>query len=323
MTRSAWSSGYVVLDVVQANGDLWHEAGGTAANVAGNLAYLGWESGLLGRIGRDHAGRVVSARLQEANVDVSHLWLDPDTTTPIVRHEVLSGSHRYRFGCRSCGRGNAIFRPLPASYRLDEAPPAAVFFFDRPSVANVSIAESFSRAGALVVYEPSTRATLDRHSRACNAACVVKYSEERALHLRGRLPSRSDGQLWIITRGSEGTTVLLDDINMEIRAPSVSPIDAGGAGDWMTAGLIHRLAGRFSGADKRSLVDAVEWSQALAAISTTVPGARSLAKAIPRHRLADRVRSTRRGVQSRLDFTPAELRGRQRCSGCGLTLASR
>jgi len=43
-------------------------AGGTAGNVAANLAYFGWKARIAGLIGRDDAGRIASHDLSDGSV---------------------------------------------------------------------------------------------------------------------------------------------------------------------------------------------------------------------------------------------------------------
>lgn len=309
------SAGYAVLDVVKAQEATWHDAGGTAANVAANLAYLGWSSAIVARIGSDAAGRIVRERLETANVDVTGLQLDDAVETPIVRHEVLATRHRYQFGCPICGRGAAVHRPLDQDHSVDLAD---VYFFDRPSRINLLLAERHKASGRRVVYEPSTRATLEAHGRACSVASIVKYSSQRGSQLEGRLPARSVGQMRIVTHGAEGCDVCFDDLIRHISAFDVSTIDAGGAGDWMTAGLIHRLCSPNVRWDAACIAEAIEWSQALAALSTLAPGARSMALAVPRRRLAERIRAIRLGKPIRIVFDSQALSDDVHCKGCGL-----
>ncbi|MHB1490837.1 MAG: PfkB family carbohydrate kinase, partial [Cellulomonas sp.] len=53
------SVGYLVLDVVTTTHVVGRSAGGTAGNVAADLAWLGQRAGLLARIGDDDAGELL------------------------------------------------------------------------------------------------------------------------------------------------------------------------------------------------------------------------------------------------------------------------
>jgi D-glycero-beta-D-manno-heptose-7-phosphate kinase len=69
---------------------LEHRLGG-AANTAANLTSLGVRTRVLGLAGDDEAGRNVKSILQERGVDVTHLRLAKDVTTP-VKMRVLAGA---------------------------------------------------------------------------------------------------------------------------------------------------------------------------------------------------------------------------------------
>ena len=62
MSRTALCGGYVVLDLVRTNEGVRRTAGGTAANVASILSFLGWKTSVFGRIGQDEAGKLVKDR---------------------------------------------------------------------------------------------------------------------------------------------------------------------------------------------------------------------------------------------------------------------
>ena len=95
---SVLSSGLVALDVIRAPKGTCLRAGGTAANVAAILSFLGWRSAIIGRIGDDDAGPLVERDLRAAGVDTSHVDLSKEVGTPLVVHEIHETGHRFRCG---------------------------------------------------------------------------------------------------------------------------------------------------------------------------------------------------------------------------------
>lgn len=318
MTRRVIAAGYTVLDVVSADGCRWHAAGGTAANIAANLAYLGWQSRIAARIGTDTAGQAVHDNLVESGVDVSLLMMDPATATPIVHHIVGESDHKYRFGCRECGRGAATHRPLPPTDATKHPELADIFVFDRPSVANLQVAEAHARGLKLVLYEPSTRATPERHRRACATAKIIKYSSQRRAVVGPSLPEVKPDQLLIVTHGAGGSEFRLGRRTYDLPAAKVAARDSGGAGDWMTAGLIHLLPRDGNDLHPAQVGEALAWAQTLAALSTMLPGARTLAAAASRASTLARVRRLTNLSTPRFDYEPQNLNGSGRCAGCSL-----
>lgn len=161
---------------------LGHSAGGTAGNVAANLAYFGWDAAAVALHGDDPAGDHLRADLTRAGVSSRGLLRRPDYTTPLVIHEVAKGKHRFRFGCHECGRKFAQFRAIPndAAERLvadDHLPD--VLFLDRVSAAALILAERVRDGGGLVVFEPSMPGDRPRFRRLVEIAHLVKFSADR------------------------------------------------------------------------------------------------------------------------------------------------
>jgi fructokinase len=273
------AAGYAPLDIVQYQGRRWYAAGGTAGNVAAILGFLGWDSSLVADYGDDAAARRITHDLQTANVSLQYVRLDPAATTPRLVHDIDHTGHRYRFRCPDCSRSFPMSRPLTlarARAIIDLAPSADVFFFDRCNAGTLLLAEHFASRGSLVVFEPSRAARPDWNRRALMAANIVKSASDRDTGLANATPRAK--QSWVLTGGASGVTYRYGP-NLASHAPAFSypVVDAAGAGDWATAGLIHALAGQIP-TRKTDLTDALHWAQALAAISCGSPGARGLAR---------------------------------------------
>jgi fructokinase len=273
------AAGYAALDTILYNGRLAHRAGGTAANVAAILAWLGWETRLAAQIGDDTAGRRLAADLKQAGVEVCHVIRQADARTPQIIHEVWEGRHRFLLECPECGRKFARSRPLSisnASTLLEAIDEADVYFFDRANAGTLALAENFNRRGALIVFEPSIAGRTELTSRAIELATIVKISEDRLGILGDDLLWSSRNQIQIVTRGSRGAIVRRGQkVIRETAAFPVRVVDPGGAGDWTTAGVLFGLKGcnRFS---TENLIEALRFGQALAALNCEWPGARSL-----------------------------------------------
>jgi fructokinase len=322
--RSILASGFVALDVVRSDQGVWMRAGGTAGNVAANLAYFGWKARIAGLIGRDDAGRIASHDLSDAGVDTSALYQHDEVGTPLVLHEIDGKSHRFKFGCPVCGRPYHRYRPLATtkvSKLLSGQRLADVFFFDRPSAAALALAEAHAKAGHLVVYEPSTAGNAVAHMRAAACADVIKFSEEQAAKFEKYFPEDPPNhQLRIVTRGDKGARFRLGPRAWrEQPAHSVSVVDAGGAGDWMTAALLDSL-GLQRPWQVAEVEEAVRWAQGVAAMSCLVPGARLLSSVLESGALRQQVQALLNGEPLKA-FKPKPRgirRTSKRCEGCRL-----
>jgi len=320
------SSGFVALDVVQSVKGTWLRAGGTAANVAANLAFLGWSSRLAATIGDDDAGHLVQSDLADAGVDVGWLELRAGIGTPLVVHEVRETGHRFKFGCAACGRTYARHTPIGlqrSSGLAEKTSLADIFFFDRPSAAALALAEAHTSAGKLVVYEPSTTSRADAHSRAVHLANVVKYSSERAQNFQSLLPRPRPEQLWIVTQGNRGAKFKFDHRKWRpVSAFSVQTVDAAGSGDWMTAALLHGLP-EIRAWNGDLIRGAILRAQAVAALNCLVPGARLLASAIDIQGLERRVSQVMAGhPPDPTDLIADNIDMEGRCPACRLPLAA-
>lgn len=276
---SAMAAGYVTLDIVSYQGQVWHAAGGTAANVAAILAFMGWSTSITADLGDDVAGREVRDDLKNANVLVDLLRLRPGASTPRLIHEIDDSGHRYRFKCPTCNGLFPMGRPLRkdrALELLELGTKPDVFFFDRLNAGTLLLAEHFASKGSIVIYEPSRPARASLLERALDAATVVKQSNNRYSGLDDLRPRSR--QVRIVTEGQHGARFKIGGGAWHHSDAFPSPVvDAGGAGDWTTAALIHMLRPEERRTVK-TVGSALRAAQALAALSCGVPGARGLAQ---------------------------------------------
>ena len=272
------SAGYVSLDIVSYRGRIWHSAGGTAANVAAILGYLGWQAAVVADLGNDLAGHEIREDLKKAKVSVRHVRLVDGAATPRLVHQIDANGHRYRFKCPTCHSRFPMSRPLRKRrveelLELDLAPD--VFFFDRLNAGTIALAERFASKECLVIYHPSRPARPEWTARALRAASVVKWANDRDPGLGTANPI--DGQVWIRTSGRKGAEFKVGNGDWNTSDGFASKlVDAGGAGDWTTAGVARELHAAHQ-LTNENVCNALVQAQALAALSCSVPGARGLA----------------------------------------------
>lgn len=275
------SAGYMPLDVVHASGGIVdRRAGGTAANVAAILAFLGWDALLAGQVGDDLAGDELIADLRRAGVDTEQIRRSADALTPRLVHDVRPDGHFFGYRCPDCDSRFPRSRPLTLAAAADCAQAHAsptVFFFDRVNRGTLWLAEEYARQGAVVVFEPSVPANVEFLARAAAVAHVIKHSDDRSVGGLDELRVKPrSAQVRIVTHGEDGLEVRVGSRRGR-RFPALATltVDAGGAGDWTTAGFLARGVGK-RGLDLDRMDEALRFGQALAAVSCAAVGARGL-----------------------------------------------
>jgi fructokinase len=328
--RSVLAAGYVALDIIRFRGKIRHAAGGTAGNVAAILGFLGWDAAVAADLGNDLAGHRVRRDLRAANVDTSWVTLQPGRDTPRVVHSVDEGLHSYSFICPACRTRLPRSRPLriQQAHAISESrAPAGIFFFDRANAGTVTLAEEMASQGAFVVFEPSMRGDSELMWRALAVADLVKHASDRDVGDSAASPLSR--QIQIVTQGAEGARYRVGRSNWrESPAFPYPTIDAGGAGDWTTAGLLHAL-GTERSRSLGSVSNALRWGQALAAVSCSAPGARGLAQQHNAQSVVREVQFLQTSAEASapsVDPRPIVSKRRDpkgRCSVCLLSIGSR
>lgn len=287
-------TGFATLDVLVTDGVRGYRAGGTAANVAAAVAWLGKRTALLARLGNDAVGHVLREDLTRTGVDVTGVDLEPNIATPMLVHRVApDGGHHFQFSCPECRRAFARYRPqgIDEAMKHWERLRTRVFFYDRASAAAVRLAAATRRSGGLVVFEPNTAGRPSLVREAISSAHILKTSEQRASALGEPMWVPAFPQLQIVTSAEQGLRWRTGEGDVWTHSPAFDmsrTVDGAGAGDWTTAGLLAGLLieqdarGVSSGglsallADRSVLTAAIRFGQALAAISVGYLGARGM-----------------------------------------------
>lgn len=189
-----------------------------------------------------------------------------------------------------------------------------VFFLDRISRGTLTLAKSAREQGALVVFEPSGMGEPRLFREAWSVAHVVKYANNRLRDITDldlECEVRDDLLLEIETLGASGLRYRsrLSDSGasgwntLQVIAPPRLR-DAAGAGDWCTAGVLHKLArgglAGFRRVGEERLVHALRYGQALATWGCAFESARGGMYQVTRQRFDRQVRALfeRGGVQT-------------------------
>jgi fructokinase len=320
------TTGFIALDIVSNGSRLWHTAGGTAANVAANMAFLGWRAAVAGTVGDDEAAVRLSNDLAACNVDIRCLDSREGIQTALVVHAISPSGHRFHFSCPVCGKRLPRFRPLPEKSVpavLQAHPHPDVFFFDRASRGSIALAAAYKEAGKVIFFEPSRVGRADSFASAIELADVVKFSAQNEPTLESALAKWPDGQLRIQTLGPLGMRIGRN--RRRVRALPAFPVavaDSAGAGDWATAGFLYALPHLdVRESSHEDLCTAAAYGQALAALSCRYPGARGLSEAMGRNAVRWRVTALMTGKQLTLPL-PATSRVERHTRFCGGCLAA-
>ena len=289
---SIYGMGFYALDIVRSarsRMSIRSYAGGTCANVLAIMAYLGWEAHAIANLNGDAASKRVREDLSLAGVNLGLSRIAPTRSTPIVVQMIngrLGEARHPRFDrtCVRCGSHLPDFVPIPpqavAQIATAMAQPS-VFFFDRAMESSVELARIAAARGALVYFEPSEVDNPVMFEDALSVAHVVKYAGER-LETLDSWRARRSVLLEIRTLGRDGLVFHSPWLGTtwhridSIPAPTI--VDACGAGDWCTAGIIAMLgsAGKagLASCSGPDVLRALRFGQALAAWNCGFEGAR-------------------------------------------------
>ena len=335
-----FGTGLIALDIVigpDPETPVRSWAGGTCGNVMSILAWLGWDAYPIARMNGDLASECVHTDMARWGVHLDWATCAPTTDTPIIVQEIRRGRdgrprHRFSWSCQICGRWLPPFKAITVNV-VEKIRPAladaSVFFLDRLSRATLTLAAEASALGAVVVFEPSGKATDKLMAEAIAIAHVVKYADDRLAGIRGVMANDSAALLEVQTLGERGLKYRhrlgrgISDWMYLQAVPAPRLADTCGSGDWCTAGLIAKTAvGGEKGlrrAGARGVRAALRYGQALAAWNCGFEGARGGMYSVPREAFESQITSLLNGRFDGIIGTPiggAATQGVVTCPAC-------
>jgi sugar/nucleoside kinase (ribokinase family) len=228
--------------------------GGCAANAAVDLTKMGVRCAVVGRVGGDIFGRIVSDMLREHGVDVSCLKGSSDSDTSQTLIVNVKGQDRrfiHTFGA------NADF--TAADLPLNLLPRVKVLYVGgyllMPGVRQEELVPVFAKARQLGVKTvldvalPGPGEYLSRLEQLLPHIDVFLPNTDEAGIISGEKDPFRQAEFFhqrgvhtaVVTMGSDGAVLVRDGMRMKVGVFSVPYVDASGGGDAFDAGFIYGL----------------------------------------------------------------------------------
>ncbi len=291
----AVGTGLVALDIViniEEQRGPWLWAGGTCGNVLAILSYLGWQTHPIARLNGDSASRCVEQDLLRWGVNLDFAKTEPGARTPIIVQRISQTregipGHHFSWTCPNCGSWLPGYQPVLASAVKSIIPKIGkpkILFLDRVSRGALILAKACVEKGAIVFFEPSGVGEPQLFSEMIELAHIIKYSHERSRSFQGRW-KEANPVLEIETLGDEGLRYRSKIIGAQTQGwerldayKALALRDTAGAGDWCSAGIIHKLAQKglrgLLQIRHSQLEEGLKFGQVLAAWNCSYEGAR-------------------------------------------------
>jgi sugar/nucleoside kinase (ribokinase family) len=291
-----YGAGLLALDVIL-NGSpespAFLNAGGSCGNVLAILAYLGWETSPVARLAKDKASVELIKDLAFWNVRDEYIQQVPDGSTPIIIHRVLKDKHgnpkhKFEFKDPESGKWLPQYKPVLGSFVNTITFPKStphVYYFDRASRGTIDLARKSKENGALIFFEPTGINDLRLFTEAISVSDVLKFSSDRIGDFDKIFPSQQC-LLEVRTLGSQGLEFRYSKTKKATKWDYLKPnavkpefiLDAAGAGDWCSAGIIEQLGAdgisSFLNLSKKDIINSLVIGQAYSSINICFIGAR-------------------------------------------------
>jgi len=257
--------------------EISYGVGGSAANFAIGARRLGGECVLVGKIGMDEFGRMAVDELMREKVPLDEIKVDLVEKTGYTIVIINKHGEVFMFGSKEASEALTPDEVKPIGLQCYRSVHIASLRID----TSMEIAKRASRKGIIVTFDPGRVLvnkgiqylcplfryvdTLLINQRESKALTGLDDPEKSSLELR-RVGARNV----IIKLGKRGVFYLEDSKSGIVPAFEVKAIDTTGAGDAFAVGLTTALG------ERCSLLDAVTYANAVAALKVTKLGAHSI-----------------------------------------------
>lgn len=288
-------TGLIALDIVLNKDNVCRPlfmTGGSCGNVHIILAYLGWRSIPISRLKDNICSEFILEDMKKWGVDLSYITFDNKASTPVIIEKLKKTqdrdlTHSFSFVCPECKSFLPRFRPIP-SKQIDTLIPAMpqsdVCYIDRVSSGALKLAKICKDNGGLIFFEPTKIYDNKQFLSILEITDVLKYSRDASI-IDNHILKNMNTPLIIETQGSLGLRYCITSNHATPKKwnklpafPVSNIIDTAGAGDWCSAGIVHRLQKEKSSLiekmSAKSIENALIFGQALAALNCMFIGAR-------------------------------------------------
>ncbi|MEL6368470.1 MAG: ribokinase [Pseudomonadota bacterium] len=250
--------------------------GGKGANQAMACARLGGAVDFIACVGNDAAGKLALTAYAEAEINLEHVHVVDIPTGSALIFVADSGENSIGVAPGA----NAALTPthVDAANQTIHAADYLLMQLESPIETLTHAATLASASNTCVVLNPAPARSLPeallRHvdvltPNQTELATLTDQPTDSAEAIQSAARSLLDRGLKtiIVTLGAAGALVVSRDTCTEVAAPSVTPLDTTGAGDTFNGALLVGLA------ERRTLVEAVQFANRAAALSVTRRGA--------------------------------------------------
>ncbi len=236
-------------------------AGGAVANVAVAAKSFGCPSAYIGMVGADAFGRYLKGVLDDKGVDTSGLVMSETyNTTLAFVHLFENGERDFSFYRKPSA--DIMYAPEMIDDGMIRG--ARIFHFGSLSLTDEPARSATWRmlqiakdAGVTVSYDPNYRAPLwrseaeakDMMLQGLQYADILKISDNEVEFLFGKMPYEDAAMMLVergarlvfVTLGSDGAVFACKAGTGKVKAYPANAVDATGAGDCFTGGVLSQL----------------------------------------------------------------------------------